>query len=154
MNIINDFSKSKESKRNKVYEIREYMPSKKLYCYIISEATHQSFPKIEDSIGIISKRVHNRTADLNKRVFFWSDSITPLSKSIILKLQKHKMIDSTYIKIAKGEISGDVEIMIKNDDSKKAMFYYVCKENFSMFEKIYRSYVLPVEKYPEVKCSD
>jgi hypothetical protein len=70
-------------------------------------------------------------------------------------MQDYNIIDSTFIKIAKGELklSEDELPVLINDDSKKSAFYFICKDEISKYVKITSNIVLPIERYPEVDCN-
>ena len=148
-NIIQDFSKENNGK---VFNVKEFSESKDLYCFVISAENNKIWPGVKDSIGANSTYFPNKFKEIDNSLYIWNDSTIKINVETIEKLQKYKVIDSTYYKIQIGQLSEDNYPVIKSDDSKKSTFYYICKKNIKKHKKIISNKVLSVSKYPDNVC--
>jgi len=153
INVVNDFSNINKSKTNTVYEVHELEESNNLFCFMITKRD-KVWPQPHDTIGAVSKYFPTKFKEINKNLFVWNDSTSILSKELISKLQNYKAIDSTVYKIKTGKLDDSNWPIVKSDDSKKAVFYFICKENISKLYKQNLNTIKSPENYPKVDCGD
>ena len=151
-NIVMDFSTTQKNSENRVFTVRKDEESKDLYSFSISES-FKVFVQSKDSIGASPKYFPTRFKEVNNRLFVWQDSTAKISKEVIQKFHQYSLIDSTIYKINAGKLPADSMPYITTNDLKKAVFYYVCKDNIEKFKKINTNKVLSISKYPVVNCN-
>jgi hypothetical protein len=90
-----------------------------------------------------SSRLPTKYLEYKGKLFYWYDESYPLNKDIIDKLDKCNLIDSVKsIAFAK----------LINDDAKKGMDYYFCKNNLLKYKKIKTNQAIGYYEPPKLDC--
>lgn len=152
-NVIKDFSNSKFRKNNKIYEILQLSSNEDLYLFTIKEMPFYS-PKISDTIGSKTKSFPTSFRLYNKSIFLWSDKDSIISKNLLDMLKKNVKLDSSLYKFQKGILVSDNDFpVVVTNERKKGIFYFVCKNNVSIFYRLRSTYRPKIKDYPFLDCN-
>jgi hypothetical protein len=126
-----------------------------LFIITILPVKGEFYLKVEDSLGKVpSQAIPNNYLILNKKLFVWHDTTTPLSKEVLNVLHDYQALDSTDIKMELGLLHTDFidKRLIEADDSLESVDYFICSNNLKKFKKVYSS--LPIQYYqrPKLRC--
>lgn len=152
VSIIEDFSKTEKGKKNKAYYVFENADSEDVYSFSFFDE-YINYVNARDTIGAQAKYFPTRFKEINGRLYIWDDPTLKISRDIISIMHKYKVIDSTIYKIEKGELTDEATPLFRTDDSKKYIFYYVCKNNSLNFKKITSNRNLKLSQYPNFLCN-
>ncbi|MEJ8606432.1 hypothetical protein JSO56_05775 [Riemerella anatipestifer] len=94
--------------------------------------------------GSSQGRVKDRFMEYDNKLFYWYDEKKDKDPNIMSKLSKYGVI----IKV--DSLTEDMGYTI--DDSKKAIHYYFCKNNLSIFKKKITPIALPKEIENKLNC--
>ncbi|MBW3520470.1 hypothetical protein [Flavobacterium sp. NKUCC04_CG] len=95
--------------------------------------------RIEDSIGEVpDSGFPNRFCEINNKLFLWKDKVTPMNQTILNKLNRYGILDSTAVKKELDLLPLDFEDnrVFRIDHSVNGYFYFVCKNNILNYKKI------------------
>lgn len=152
MNAIIDFAYTMDLyKGDQFVIVRNREDSNDIYTFsLLSDFQIAALTK--DTIGASSEYFPNRYIEVNNKLFLWVDKNAKITKEIVDILQKNNIIDSTYFMIEDGRLPSDYELIDNCIDSKKGVYYFICKNNPSKYKRIITSIIISKETYPEIEC--
>lgn len=141
-NAIVDFyytsSLAKKGEVFNIYTYREYNSG------IIGIGITENINKIYIINGSPQGRIENQYIEYKGKLFCWYDDKKERDPKIIEKLSEYKVIDSVKV------LTEDMGYI--RDDAKKAVNYYFCKDNLSIYKKETTSNAMPREIKLDLNC--
>ncbi|MCY0979412.1 hypothetical protein PGH12_04660 [Chryseobacterium wangxinyae] len=89
--------------------------------------------------------IEDQYTEFGKKLFYWYDDKKGRDPKIIEKLSEYKVIDSVKV------LTEDMGYI--RDDAKKAVNYYFCKDNLSVYKKEMTSTAMPKQITNDLNCN-
>lgn len=160
-NIIIDFSNSDAKKKyNRSYEVFVINDcnnsSYKNWCYDVSPVVNKIMLDTTERIGLIPRDyIPNRYKEYSGKLFVWNDNKTALNNNVLKALYQRKLLDSTFVNLNLGKVGPDDVEMPETviDESLKSIYYFICKDDISIYKKVKTTHIISKDNYPRNICN-
>jgi hypothetical protein len=90
-----------------------------------------------------SSRFPTKYIEYKGKLFYWYDKNYPFNEKVIYKFDEYGLVDS---------VETVADAIFVNDDSKKGMNYYFCKNNMIEYKKMRTSRIMSTFQELKLKC--
>ncbi len=147
-NAIADFTNLQKvnNGRNRIYNVSVKNLSNGLIgVSILDYSEGKVYLTESDSIGSNRPFFPTKYKEVNKRLFYWYDSKSFVSKDILEKLTQLHHVDSSYY-------HNPNNLSLSFNDSQKAMHYYFCPNDLTRYSRVESNIALGYGKIPKLNC--
>lgn len=145
--IVDYANRNSNHKKGVVYNVDyKYITKDLIGVSILEYSDEKVFITKKDSIGSNVPYFPTRIKEMQNQLYYWYDSSSVVTESLIQKLIEYDQIDSS--RYHKPEI-----IEFSYNDNKKATHYYFCTENLTKYARKESNIALGYGKVPKIKCN-
>lgn len=143
-NAIIDFLNSSRFKDEfNAFHIIKIINENTISISILGDTNKWLLGKME--VGDKNEYFPTRFKEIDKKLFYWSDSTTALNNDMINIMLKYNVLDT--IKYPNYMIPDGT-----GKSSKKGVHYYFCKTNFLKYKKVYSTISIGYYEPPNLNC--
>lgn len=144
--IYNFVNTSSLFKDDSVFSVRSVNINKDVLGVSIIGRENKFFPTPNIKLGSHYPSFPTQFLEVNNKLFVWYDSTQNISSDLIMILSRYNQLDSMNVE----SIVQIPEYRI--NDAKKAMYYFFCKKNLSVYKKVKTSIALDWYDPPVLNC--